>query len=411
MKMKKLLIGCMIFSVALILFNGCKKSENTASPVTPSVASTPLHGMGLNPATAEEMARVPAFTPALFNNKLESDGLTYNGTRFTSYILQHPQIRDQGQTGACTSFCGATVDEILYYYKNNTVAKVANFSTANAMAKAKATEIPNTSEGASYGTGNTVSAAFSPLFIYFVERVIIEGNKITADPGATMVNIGEALQGLSNNTGTGTALTYGGYTFAGVPTEAQYPFPFKAGTGGYNVATSKTAPFTTYPYNYYSYGATTIPTAPNNFPIGLQSGGTSTSDAKTIHGYYEITDAGAALVTDVENALLNNKPVLMGLNIYDSSAYTYFEGLTTTSYTYNPLTSTGALATGVKLEGGHATPIIGYVIDAKISGGGAFIVQNQWGTPWGAQGYYFMPFSVIQSTKVVPAGSLYVAIL
>ena len=91
----------------------------------------------------------------------------------------------------------------------------------------------------------------------------------------------------------------------------------------------------------------------------------------------------------------------MGLNIYDNSKYVYFEGLSTTSYTYNPLTSSRRFGKGVTLEGGHATPIIGYVIDSTISGGGAFIVQNQWGTPWGANGYYLMPFSVIQNTKIV----------
>jgi len=411
MKMKKLLIGCMTFSVAVVLLNGCNKSENSVSPKTSSTTPVVLHGMGLNPASPEELASVPAFTPDLFANKLESDGLTYNGTRYTSYILKHPQIRDQGQTGACTSFCGATADEILYYYKNNTVTPVENFTTANAMAEAQATEIPNTSEEAAYGSGNTIAAAYSPLFLYFVERVVIEGEKITSDPGANMVNIGETLQGLSKNTAKGTALTYGGYTFVGIPTEAQYPFPYKLGAGGYNVATSKTAPYTTYPYTYFSYGSTTIPVAPDNFPIGAQSGSTTSSGATTVHGYYVINDTGAALVTDVENALLNNKPVLMGLNIYDSSKYTYFEDLSTTSYTYNPLTSTGALAKGVTLQGGHATPIIGYVIDSTISGGGAFIVQNQWGTPWGAHGYYLMPFSVIESTKIVGAKNLYIAII
>src|SRR5580698_7579654 len=130
----------MTFSVAAILLNGCKK-ENTASPVTSAATATPsLHGMGLNPASAEELASVPKFTSSLFANKLESDGLTYSGTRYTSYILTHPQIRDQGQMGACTGFCGATVDEILYYYKNNTVAPVENFTTANVIAEAQATE-------------------------------------------------------------------------------------------------------------------------------------------------------------------------------------------------------------------------------------------------------------------------------
>ena len=407
---KPLFIGCMTLSAAMLLLNGCKKSENSKNPTASSATPVALHGMGLNPATPEELASVPAFSTGLFSHKLESDGLTYSGTRYTSYVLKHPQIRDQGQIGSCTSFCGATADEILYYYQNNTVTPVENFTTANAISAAMANTIPNTSEDPAYGTGNTVAAAFSPLFLYFVERVVIQGQKISADEGANMVNIGETLQGLSNNTGTGKALTYGGYTFVGIPTEAQYPYPWSI-SGGYNVATAKTAPYTTYPYNYFSYGSQTIPTSPNNFPIGIQSGGTTATAATTVHGYYVINDTGTTLVTDVENALLNNKPVLMGLNIYDNSAYTYFEGLSTTSYTYNPLTSTGALAKGVSLLGGHATPIIGYVIDTTISGGGAFIVQNQWGTPWGNNGYYLMPFSVIQSTKIVPAGSLFVAII
>jgi hypothetical protein len=364
--------------------------------------------MGLNPASPEELASVPKFTTDLFASKLESDGLTYNGTRYTSYVLKHPQIRDQGQIGSCTSFCGSACDEILYYYQNNTVTPVENFTTANAISAAMGNTIPNTSEDPAFG--GTVANAYSPLFLYYVERVVIQGEKITADEGANMVNIGETLQGLSNNTGTGKALTYSGYTFDGIPTEAQYPYPWKL-SSGYNVATSKTAPYTTAPYTYFSYGSKTIPTSPNNFPIGIQSGSTTSSGTATVHGYYEITDAGSTLVTDVENALLNNKPVLMGLNIYDNTKYTYFEGLSTTSYTYNPLTSTGALAKGVSLLGGHATPIIGYVIDSTISGGGAFIVQNQWGTPWGNNGYYLMPFSVIQSTKIVPAGSLFVAII
>jgi len=410
MEMKKLLIGCVTLTVAGVLLNGCSKNGVKPAASTAPATMATLHGMGLNPATAEELASVPKFTTDLFANKLESDGLTYSGTRYTSYILTHPQIRDQGQIGACTSFCGATSDEILYYYKNNTVTPVENFTTANAIAEAQATEIPNTSDEPSYGSGNSASGAFAPLFLYYVERVVILKEKITADDGADMVNIGETLQGLTNNTGTGKALTYDGYTFDGIPTNAQYPYPWVS-SDGYNVATKKTAPYTTPPYTYFSYGSKTIPTLPDNFPIGAQSGSTTSSGTTTAHGYYEITDAGTTLVTDVENALLNNKPVLMGLNIYDNSAYTYFEGLSTTSYTYNPLTSSGALAKGVSLLGGHATPIIGYVIDSTISGGGAFIVENQWGTPWGAHGYYLMPFSVIQSTKIVPAGSLFVAII
>jgi len=412
MNMKKLLLGCMTLVVASVLLNGCKKSE--VSPAATATAPTTLHGMGLNAMQPEDWASVPAFSTNLFANKLQTNGLSYSGTVYSSYLLTHPQIRDQGQIGSCTSFCGAESDEILYYYANNTVAQVEGFTSANSVLEATEYEIPNTSEEPAYGTSNTVAGAYSPLFLYFVERVVIEGDRINADPGANMVNIGQTLQGLSNNTGTGKALTYNGYTFVGIPTEVQYKYPFSLASDGYNIATSSTAPFTTYPYSYYNYGLTTktIPVAPDNFPVGAQAGSTNSSGTTTTAGYYVINDSGSKLVTDVETALLNNKPVLMGLNIYDNTrTYAYFENLNTTSYTYNPLTSTGALARGVTLLGGHATPIIGYVIDSTKPGGGVFIVQNSWGTPWGYHGYYLMPFSVIESTKIVPAGSLYVAII
>ena len=117
MNMKKLLLGCVTIAVAGVLLNGCKKSGVSPAETASTTAVTTLHGMGLNPASPEELASVPKFSTSLFANKLETDGLTYSGTRYTSFILTHPQIRDQGQMGACTGFCGATVDEILYYYK------------------------------------------------------------------------------------------------------------------------------------------------------------------------------------------------------------------------------------------------------------------------------------------------------
>jgi C1A family cysteine protease len=103
---------------------------------------------------------------------------------------------------------------------------------------------------------------------------------------------------------------------------------------------------------------------------------------------------------------------MMGFNVYDKPySYPYFENLSTTSYTYNPLSSSGSLAKGVRLMGGHAVPIVGYINDNSQPGGGVFICQNSWGTPWGYHGYFYLPYSVVQNTKVVPAGSLYVAVL
>ena len=95
---------------------------------------------------------------------------------------------------------------------------------------------------------------------------------------------------------------------------------------------------------------------------------------------------------------------MFGFNVYDNTKYTIFEGLNTTSYTYSPLTASGALVKGVSLLGGHANTIIGYD-DTKA----AFLVQNSWGTSWGNKGFYYLPYSVFSSTKIVPQGGVYYA--
>jgi len=410
--MKRTITTLIALSVAAMALNSCRKTSDAVAPSSSQTTVQNLHGMGLNTMDPSEWANVPAFSASLFKGKLAPDGLTYNGTAYTSYLLVTPQIRDQGQTGACTGFCGAETDEILYYYKNNSVAPIANFAIASGVTLATQNQIPNTSDAPAYGGASNATAAFSPLFLYFVERVVINKGTIGSDPGANMVNIGQTLQGLSSNTSTGKKLTYSNYTFAGIPNEVNYPYPWVAGSGGYNVATPTASPYKVYPYNYYNYGATTIPVAPNNHTLGSQSGSTSSSGATTTSGYYVISSTGTNLVNDVKTALLNNKPVMMGFNVYDNTrTYQYFEGLSTTSYTYNPLSSNGNLASGVKLLGGHAVPIVGYINDSTKPGGGVFIVQNSWGTPWGNNGYFYLPYSVIQSTRVVPSGSLYVAVL
>jgi hypothetical protein len=411
--MRRILLGFIALSATSLFLYSCKKSNDGVKPEnstnTPADLAS-LHGLGLNAMDPSDWAGVPAFSASLFSN-LQTNGLSYSGTQPESYLLTTPQIRDQGQLGACTGFCGTETDEILYFYKNNpSSAGFTGLTTATGITTAAANEIPNTSEE-TYYTNHSTSAAFSPLFLYFVERVVINKGSISSDNGANMVNIGEALQGLSSNSGSGKKLTYSSYTFDGISPEADYPYPWKTGSGGYNVATSSTTPFKVYPYSYFSYGSTTIPVAPNNYPIGKQSG-TTTSSGATAEGYYVINDTQSALVNDVKVALLNNKPVMMGFNVYDKSpSYPYFESLSTTSYTYNPLTTSGAIASGAKLLGGHAVPIVGYINDSTQPGGGVFICQNSWGTPWGNHGYFYLPYSVIESTKIVPSGSLYVMIL
>lgn len=190
----------------------------------------------------------------------------------------------------------------------------------------------------------------SPAFLYYEERVNILGDPISSDDGANMVDIGEALEKY------------------GITSEALMPYPSGDKTKAYK--TPPTAAAISYALGYEASTATL-----------LAQGDTAA----------------------VKTLLRANTCVYFGFNVYDNtSTYQYFENLNTTSYTYNPLTSTGALEKGVTLLGGHANVIIGYNDTQK-----AFWVENSWATSWGDAGYYWLPYSVFMSTKIVPAGNAY----
>ena len=386
---KTFLKGAILVCASALLFSGCKKEAMTKTAGAPLT----LHTYGLNPMTDDQWSSVPVFSKEVFGN--DEKGLT-SGTLPTSYLLASPAVRDQGQIGSCTGFCGAETNEILHYYKNTTSPVTStSLDSATGLATAVSTQFSGTSL---FGT----DGALSPLFLYYVERVVINKGSITSDPGANMVNIPEAFQGLTNNSGSGRTLTeiIGSttYTFAGICEESYYPYP----SNGSNTSTAyKTAPT-----------ATAIANAPG-FDIATQAG-TTGSSGTTTHGYYVLNST--TLVNDVKTALYNNKPVMMGFNVYDNSAYQYFEGLGVAGYspntfTYNPVTSSGNIISGLKLLGGHANAIIGYINEASAPGGGYFIVENSWNTNWGYYGYWYLPYSVLTNTKIVPSGNLYVAVI
>ena len=396
---------------AAILFDSCSKTNVSSIPGVIGSGSVQLHGMGLNPMTPDQYANIPVFSPELFGARPE--GLSVSGALPSSYLLTTPGIRDQGQTGACTSFAGSEADEIINYYKDVPSAPTPSITVANAISTVLANKFVDPTSY--FG----VDGELAPNFIYYVERCVIEGYKITQDPGATMVDIGETLQGLSNNTGTGKALTLSGVTYKGQCTEDLYPYPWVDGTGssaGYNVATIKAAGFKTPPSSSAVSDAV-------NFTLGAQSGSTTPTGTTTAHGYYTIPGTGDTVeVNYCKTAIANNKPVMMGFEIYDNSSYTIFEGLSTTSYIYNQLVAkttkgvtTYVLNTKLTLLGGHANVLVGYVNDGTAStsatGGGYFVVQNSWGIPWGNNGYYLMPYSVLRNSSIVGSGNLYVAIL
>jgi len=81
------------------------------------------------------------------------------------------------------------------------------------------------------------------------------------------------------------------------------------------------------------------------------------------------------------DALSNGYPIIMGFNVY-------------TSFMSNNVARTGVMPyPNTKREvllGGHAVLIVGYNKSKKI-----LIARNSWGTGWGDNGYFYMPFDII----------------
>jgi hypothetical protein len=408
---KPILHRAFLFIILSILFYSCSKTNEKGPGSSSNPNSVTPHKYGLLPMTEDQWKDVPIFTQDIFKSNTIENGLTFSGGLPSSYLLTTPAVRDQGQIGACTGFCGTEENEIVHYYTYTTVAAAPALTVANGISTAVNTKFLSPTNY--FG----IDGALAPLFLYYVERVVINKQSIKTDDGANMVNIGEALQGLSSNSGSGKTLTLGSSSFKGECTEDLYPYPTTAITASspYNLATSSSTQFRTAP------SASAISDAPD-FGLGVQSG-TTGSSGTTAHGYYLISSTGDTNeVNNVKTAIVNNYPVMMGFNVYDNtSTYSVFEGLSTSSYIYNPLvaqTKNGktsyVLNSRLSLLGGHAVPLIGFVNDGTAStsatGGGYFIVQNSWGVPWGYYGDFYLPYSVLRNSSVCGNGNLYVLI-
>jgi C1A family cysteine protease len=318
MKTNLKLIPLLTIAAVTLLFYGCSKSEKVTpadGQQTTALRSTAdgKHVYGLQPTPPAEYELVDQYSPETFKQQFGEFSLATASVPVVN--LTTPAVRDQGQIGSCTAFCGSEAYEIAYYYKNGAFPPLV-----------------------------------SPAFLYYEERVNILHESISSDNGANMVNIDQALSEY------------------GITSEALMPYPSSDKSTAYK--TPPTAAAISYALGYKISSYTLINTG----------------------------DTAA-----VKNCIRNHIAVMMGLNVYDNTrTYQYFENLNTTSNTYNPLTSTGALVKGLTLLGGHATPIVGYD-DTKQ----AFLVQNSWGTSWGLNGFYYMPYSVFSSTKIVPQGGVY----
>ena len=317
MERKLRLTALLSTAVAMLMLYGCSKDQKAPAPASQQASSLPTtadgkHVYGLLPTPQSEWSQMPAYNEASF--KLEHN---IDATKAAPAVLNlvTPAVRDQGQIGSCTGFAGSEAYEITYNY-----------------------------------THGAFPPLVSPAFLYYEERVNILHQKITADNGADMVNIGQALEKY------------------GITSETLMPYPSGDKTTAYK--TPPTSAALSYALGYEAHTQTLINTG----------------------------DTAA-----VKNCLRANIPVYFGFNVYDNTrTYAYFEGLNTTSYTYNPLTTAGKLVSGVSLLGGHANVIVGYDDTKK-----AFYVENSWSTSWGKAGYYYLPYTVFSSTKIVPQGGVY----
>ena len=96
----------------------------------------------------------------------------------------------------------------------------------------------------------------------------------------------------------------------------------------------------------------------------------------------------------IKNALAAGQPVTIGFSVYSS-----FEG----GWGNIPHGQAGSGMMPMpnknteQLLGGHAVCVVGY---NDTLNGGRLICRNSWGTSWGDNGYFYMPYGVINDTSM-----------
>ena len=96
---------------------------------------------------------------------------------------------------------------------------------------------------------------------------------------------------------------------------------------------------------------------------------------------YQITSYYRILtLNSMKHTLANGFPFVFGFSVYES-----FESEAVAKTGIVPMP-----AAGERMIGGHAVMAVGYD-DSKDH----FIVRNSWGTSWGVEGYFFMPYEYL----------------
>jgi C1A family cysteine protease len=105
-----------------------------------------------------------------------------------------------------------------------------------------------------------------------------------------------------------------------------------------------------------------------------------------ISAYQRLTD-----LTGMKTCLAGSNGFVVGFYVYES-----FESIGSDGKMPMP-------ASGEQVLGGHAVFVAGYSDDASWPGGGYLIVKNSWGTSWGNNGYFYMPYAFVTPDQVPDA--------
>lgn len=138
--MKRLTKPTLAVLLSLVLF-GCSKNNSESLLATDQPPE--LHKYGVLPMQPEQWSYVPEFSTEIVLENARTSGLPIK-TLPASYLLASPTIRNQGQIGSCTAFCGAETNEILNYYKANATT-YTGLTISSGLSKATTTQLVNSS--------------------------------------------------------------------------------------------------------------------------------------------------------------------------------------------------------------------------------------------------------------------------
>lgn len=104
-------------------------------------------------------------------------------------------------------------------------------------------------------------------------------------------------------------------------------------------------------------------------------------DAQKHHGlkYFRLSQN----IDEMKHCLANGYPFVFGFSVYESFES---EHVARSGYMNLPLSND-------KYIGGHAVMAVGYTDEN-------FIVRNSWGSDWGDEGYFYMPYAYILNPKL-----------